>query len=87
MTTQAEQRGIYKMIRDKEIEALQGQIENIQRLYDYTLNENKKLRLEIEELKSGQNAYIKQLKADMGILERTVDIYVRKLAEARTARR
>lgn len=75
------------MIRDKEIEALQGQIENIQRLYDYTLNENKKLRLEIEELKSGQNAYIKQLKADMGILERTVDIYVRKLAEARNARR
>lgn len=75
------------MIRDKEIEALKGQIENIQRLYDYTLNENKKLRLEIEELKSGENARIKQLKADMGILERTVDIYVRKLAEARIAKR
>lgn len=72
------------MIRDKEIEALKFQIENIQRLYDYTQNENKKLRLEIEKLKSGQDAYIKQLKADMGILERTIDIYVRKLADARS---
>lgn len=74
------------MIRDKKIEELEQTIENLQRLYDHVLGENKKLREEIEKLKAGENAYIKQLKADMGILERTVDIYVRKAAEARNAK-
>lgn len=71
------------MIRDKEIERLQTEVENIKRLYDYSMTENARLREQVERLQNSQNAEVKQLKADIGILERTIDIYVRKLAEAR----
>ena len=69
------------MIRDKEIERLQTEMENIKRLYDYSLKE--KLREEVKKLRAGKDSYIEQLKAENGILERTIDIYVRKLAESR----
>lgn len=71
------------MIRDKEIERLQTEMENMKRLYDYSLKECEKLREEVKHLKSGKDAYVEQLKAENGILERTIDIYVRKLAESR----
>ena len=71
------------MIRDKEIERLQNEMENIKRLYDYSLKECEKLREEVKKLRAGKDSYIEQLKAENGILERTIDIYVRKLAESR----
>lgn len=71
------------MLRDKEIDRLNTEVENIKRLYDYTMTENARLREQIERLTNGQNAEVRQLKADIGILERTIDIYVRKLADAR----
>ena len=71
------------MIRDKEIERLQTEMENIKRLYDYSLKECEKLREEVKNLRAGKDSYVEQLKAENGILERTIDIYVRKLAESR----
>lgn len=71
------------MLRDKEIDRLTTEVENIKRLYDYSMAENTRLREQVERLTNGQNAEIRQLKADIGILERTIDIYVRKLADAR----
>ena len=71
------------MIRDKEIERLQTEMENIKRLYDYSLKECEKLREEVKKLRAVKDSYIEQLKAENGILERTIDIYVRKLAESR----
>lgn len=71
------------MIRDKEIERLQTEMENIKRLYDYSLKECEKLREEVKKLRAGKDSYVEQLKAENGILERTIDIYVRKLAESR----
>lgn len=71
------------MIRDKEIERLQTEMENMKRLYDYSLKECEKLREEVKKLRAGKDSYVEQLKAENGILERTIDIYVRKLAESR----
>lgn len=71
------------MISDKEIERLQTEMENMKRLCDYSLKECEKLREEVKKLRAGKDSYIEQLKAENGILERTIDIYVRKLAESR----
>ena len=43
----------------------------------------RKLREEVKKLRAGKDSYVEQLKAENGILERTIDIYVRKLAESR----
>ena len=72
------------MIRDKEIEALQSELDNYKALHNRALDMNVKLRNEIEELKKGNDARIRELKAENGILERTIDVYVRKLAQMRS---
>ena len=71
------------MIRDKEIERLQTELENIKRLYDYSMTENTRLREKVESLENQRNNTIRELKADIGILERTIDHYVREIAELR----
>ena len=53
-------------------------------LYNRTMESNSKLRKEIEELKKGNDVRLKELKAENGVLERTIDIYVRKVAQMRT---
>ena len=75
------------MIRDKEIDALQGELDNYKSLYNRTLETNSKLRKEIEELKKGNDSRLKELKAENGILERTIDVYVRKLAKMRATQK
>lgn len=71
------------MIRDKEIESLQSELDNYKSLYNRTMESNSKLRKEIEELKKGNDVRLKELKAENGVLERTIDIYVRKVAQMR----
>ena len=75
------------MIRDKEIDALQGELDNYKSLYNRTLETNSKLRKEIEELKKGNDSRLKELRAENGILERTIDVYVRKLAKMRATQK
>ena len=75
------------MIRDKEIDALQSELDNYKSLYNRALESNSKLRKEIEELKKGNDSRLKELKAENGILERTIDVYVRKLAKARATQK
>ena len=75
------------MIRDKEIDALQSELDNYKSLYNRTLETNSKLRKEIEELKKGNDSRLKELKAENGILERTIDVYVRKLAKMRATQK
>ena len=72
------------MIRDKEIDALQTEVDNYKSLYNRTLETNSKLRKEVEELKKGNDVRLRELKAENGVLERTIDIYVRKVAELRS---
>ena len=72
------------MIRDKEIDALQNEVDNYKSLYNRTLETNSKLRKEVEELKKGNDVRLRELKAENGVLERTIDIYVRKVAELRS---
>ena len=71
------------MIRDKEIDALQQELDNYKALHSKALEMNVKLRKQIEDLKNGNDVRLKELKAENGVLERTIDIYVRKLAQAR----
>ena len=71
------------MIRDKEIEALESQVKNYQHLYAKVLEENEKLKDEMENVKRQCDLKIRQAKADLGILERTIDIYVQRLREER----
>ena len=71
------------MIRDKEIERIQTEKENVQRLYEYTMKENERLREEVERLEKERQQVARGLKADIGILERTIDHYVREIAELR----
>lgn len=75
------------MIRDKEIDALQSELDNYKSLYNRALESNSKLRKEIEELKKGNDVRLKELKAENGILERTIDVYVRKLAKMRAVKK
>ena len=75
------------MIRDKEIDALQSELDNYKSLYNRTLETNSKLREEIEELKKGNDVRLKELRAENGILERTIDVYVRKLAKMRATQK
>ena len=75
------------MIRDKEIDALQSELDNYKSLYNRALESNSKLRKEIEELKKGNDFRLKELKVENGILERTIDIYVRKLAKMRATQK
>ena len=75
------------MIRDKEIDALQSELDNYKSLYNRALESNSKLRKEIEELKKGNDSRLKELKAENGILERTIDVYVRKLAKMRAVKK
>ena len=75
------------MIRDKEIDALQSELDNYKSLYNRTLETNSKLRKEIEELKKGNDVRLKELRAENGILERTIDVYVRKLAKMRATQK
>ena len=75
------------MIRDKEIDALQSELDNYKSLYNRALETNSKLRKEIEELKKGNDSRLKELKAENGILERTIDVYVRKLAKMRATQK
>lgn len=75
------------MIRDKEIDALQSELDNYKSLYNRALESNSKLRKEIEELKKGNDVRLKELKAENGILERTIDVYVRKLAKMRATQK
>ena len=75
------------MIRDKEIDALQSELDNYKSLYNRALESNSKLRKEIEDLKKGNDNRLKELKVENGILERTIDIYVRKLAKARATQK
>ena len=75
------------MIRDKEIDALQSELDNYKSLYNRTLETNSKLRKEIEELKKGNDSRLKELRAENGILERTIDVYVRKLAKMRAVKK
>ena len=75
------------MIRDKEIDALQSELDNYKSLYNRALESNSKLRKEIEELKKGNDVRLKELRAENGILERTIDVYVRKLAKARATQK
>ena len=75
------------MIRDKEIDALQSELDNCKSLYNRALESNSKLRKEIEELKKGNDVRLKELKAENGILERTIDVYVRKLAKMRATQK
>lgn len=75
------------MIRDKEIDALQSELDNYKSLYNRALESNSKLRKEIEELKKGNDSRLKELKAENGILERTIDVYVRKLAKMRATQK
>ena len=75
------------MIRDKEIDALQSELDNYKSLYNRALESNSKLRKEIEELKKGNDFRLKELKAENGILERTIDVYVRKLAKMRATQK
>ena len=75
------------MIRDKEIDALQSELDNYKSLYNRALETNSKLRKEIEELKKGNDVRRKELKAENGILERTIDVYVRKLAKMRATQK
>ena len=75
------------MIRDKEIDALQSELDNYKSLYNRALETNSKLRKEIEELKKGNDNRLKELKAENGILERTIDVYVRKLAKMRATQK
>ena len=75
------------MIRDKEIDALQSELDNYKSLYKRALESNSKLRKEIEELKKGNDSRLKELKAENGILERTIDVYVRKLAKMRAVKK
>ena len=75
------------MIRDKEIDALQSELDNYKSLYNRALETNSKLRKEIEDLKKGNDARIRELKAENGILERTIDVYVRKLAKMRATQK
>ena len=75
------------MIRDKEIDALQSELDNYKSLYNRALESNSKLRKEIEELKKGNDSRLKELRAENGILERTIDVYVRKLAKMRVTQK
>ena len=75
------------MIRDKEIDALQSELDNYKSLYNRALESNSKLRKEIEELKKGNDVRLKELRAENGILERTIDVYVRKLAKMRATQK
>ena len=75
------------MIRDQEIDALQSELDNYKSLYNRALESNSKLRKEIEELKKGNDSRLKELKAENGILERTIDVYVRKLAKMRATQK
>ena len=75
------------MIRDKDIENLQTEVDNYKSLYNRALETNSKLRKEIEDLKKGNDNRLKELKVENGILERTIDIYVRKLAKARATQK
>ena len=75
------------MIRDKEIDALQSELDNYKSLYNRALESNSKLRKEIEELKKGNDNRLKELRAENGILERTIDVYVRKLAKMRATQK
>ena len=75
------------MIRDKEIDALQSELDNYKSLYNRALESNSKLRKEIEDLKKGNDSRLKELRAENGILERTIDVYVRKLAKMRATQK
>ena len=72
------------MIRDKEIETLQSECDNYKSLYNRAMETNSKLRNEIEDLKKGNDSRLKELRAENGVLERTIDIYVRKVAQLRS---
>ena len=71
------------MIRDKEIDALNDELDNYKALYNKALADNSKLRKENADLKKGIDERLREVKAENGVLERTIDIYVRKLAQAR----
>ena len=71
------------MMRDKELESLNDELDNYKALYNKALKENAKLRKENEDLKKGIDVRLKEVKAENGALARTIDIYVRKLAQAR----
>lgn len=71
------------MIRDKEIESLQSELDNYKSLYNRAMESNSILREEVEVLKKGNDHRLKELKAENGVLERTIDIYVRKVAQMR----
>lgn len=75
------------MIRDKDIENLQTEVDNYKALYNNALADNAKLWKENAELKKGNDNRLKELKVENGILERTIDIYVRKLAKARATQK
>ena len=71
------------MLRDKDIEALKDELDNYKALYNKALTDNSNLRKQIDDLKKGNDGRLRELKAENGVLERTIDIYVRKLAQAR----
>ena len=71
------------MIRDKEIDALNDELDNYKALYNKALADNSKLRKENADLKKCIDERLREVKAENGVLERTIDIYVRKLAQAR----